>query len=110
MLLPSITKIIILVVALLLSQTILSAQRMTVILSNTKCGYALLDTGGNGQALIKIQDGDLPKPGDRLSGALAIRDFAELKNDTTGKTLTVWVDMIERSSTRALNRYGQSCL
>lgn len=110
MLSPSIVKVILLAVALLLSETAVSAKRMTVILSNSKCGYVLLDTGGGGQALVKIQDGDLPKAGDRLSGELEIRDFATMTNETTNTTLMVWVDMIERSSTRALNRYGQSCL
>lgn len=85
-----------------------SERQGTVLLSNETCGYVLLDLG-NGQALVKMIDGEQPRPGDRLRGPMEIREFNSLENQRTREQITVWTDMIERSSTRALSRYSQNC-
>lgn len=81
----------------------------TVLLSQ-QCDYLLLDLSGR-QALLKILEGQPPQPGDRLTASadLVPRDFNTLINQRTDETLRVWVDIVERSTTRALNRYGQYC-
>lgn len=81
----------------------------TVLLSQ-QCDYLLLDLSGR-QALLKILEGEAPQPGDRLTAGadLVPRDFNTLINQRTDETIRVWVDIVERSTTRALNRYGQYC-
>ncbi|WP_111655980.1 hypothetical protein [Isoalcanivorax indicus] len=96
---------------LLFAGTAAHASRAgTVILSGQECGYIMLNTG-QGQVLLKLIRGEAPKPGDRLeaSGPLPTSDFADLTNRRTQEPLTVWVDMVDRSSNRALGRYGQYC-
>ncbi|KAF0804309.1 hypothetical protein A167_03729 [Alcanivorax sp. S71-1-4] len=81
----------------------------TVLLSQ-QCDYLLLDLAGR-QALLKLLDGEAPQPGDRLTADsdLMPRDFSTLVNQRTDASIRVWVDIVERSTTRALNRYGQYC-
>lgn len=78
-----------------------------VILSQD-CEYILLDSS-EGQILAKLIQGESPKPGDTLSGSLQARSFSELKVQRTGKTISAWVDMIDRSASKALMRYAQYC-
>ncbi|MCH8545044.1 MAG: hypothetical protein LAT61_15885 [Alcanivorax sp.] len=88
-----------------------SSNNGTVILSQQACGYVMLNLGNGSQALLKLIRGDAPRPGDRLDsdGVLEVREFADLTNRRTQEPITVWVDMIDRSSHRALGRYGQYC-
>lgn len=93
--------------ALLTAPHLQANQTVNVILSSDQCRYILLDTD-NGQGLVSLQEGEPPRPGDRLSGPLNVSDFAELTNVRSGETLTVWVDLVEPGS-RPLTRYGQRC-
>lgn len=86
---------------------IASAADATVILSQ-ECEYVLLDST-RGQILIKLIDGDKPKSGDTLSGTLKQRDFSKLTVKRTGKVISTWVDIVDRSGTKALMRYSQYC-
>lgn len=83
----------------------------TVILSQQECGYVMLNLANGSQALLKLIRGDAPRPGDRLDSesVLEVREFADLTNRRSQDAITVWVDMIDRSSHRALGRYGQYC-
>lgn len=99
----------VLLLTLLASSPLMAEQRQgTVLLSGEDCGYLLLDLG-RGQALVKVMNGEQPRPGDRLRGTLQVREFNEMENQRTREPVTVWVDMVERSSTRALTRYSQNC-
>jgi hypothetical protein len=82
------------------------AEEGTVIISRD-CDYILLDSS-QGQVLIKLIQGERPKPGDKLNGNID-RGFNELTNRRTGDVMQVWVDMVDRGRTRALMRYGQYC-
>ncbi|MDF1820149.1 MAG: hypothetical protein P1U64_01160 [Alcanivoracaceae bacterium] len=79
----------------------------TVIISRD-CDYLLLDST-RGQVLIKVIKGEAPKQGDRLSGDLSPRDFAELTNGRTGEVVGVWVDLVDRTASKALMRFSQYC-
>lgn len=84
-----------------------AAADATVILSQ-ECDYLLLDSP-QGQMLIKMVKGEKPKPGDRLQGNFRQRDFAELTVARTGDKISVWVDLIDRSASKALLRFSQYC-
>ena len=89
-------------------QALASERQGTVLLSNEDCGYVLLDLG-EGQSLVKLIRGEQPRPGDRLRGVFEVREFSDMQNQRTREPVTVWVDMVERSSTRALTRFSQNC-
>ena len=95
----------------LVAGTAQAASSGTVILSQQECGYVMLNLGNGNQALLKLIRGDAPRPGDRLDSetALQVREFADFTNRSNQDEITVWVDMIDRSSHRALGRYGQYC-
>ncbi|MBA3978995.1 MAG: hypothetical protein C0462_00160 [Alcanivorax sp.] len=95
---------------LLFAGTAQASRAGTVILSGQECGYIMMNTG-QGQVLLKLIRGEAPKAGDRLesSGPLPSSDFADMTNRRTQEPLTVWVDMVDRSGSRALGRYGQYC-
>ncbi|MBZ2188567.1 hypothetical protein K8B33_05635 [Alcanivorax sp. JB21] len=88
-----------------------AASGGTVILSQQECGYIMVNLGGGSQALLKLIRGEAPRPGDRVDSesALQVREFADFTNRRDQQEITVWVDMIDRSSHRALGRYGQYC-
>lgn len=89
-----------------LAGTAISAEG-TVIISR-ECDYLLLDSN-QGQILVKVIKGETPKQGDRLSGTFNQRDFAELTNTRTGEVIGVWVDLVDRSTSKALMRFSQYC-
>lgn len=84
-----------------------SAANATVILSQ-ECEYVLLDSN-QGQILMKVIQGDRPKSGDTLSGSLKQRDFSKLTVKRTGEVVNAWIDIVDRSGTKALMRYSQYC-
>lgn len=86
---------------------IANAAEATVILSQ-ECEYLLLDSS-QGQILMKIIEGEKPKPGDTLSGTLKKRDVSKLTVQRTNEVISAWIDTIDRSSTQALMRYQQYC-
>lgn len=83
------------------------AADATVILSQD-CDYLLLDSS-QGQILMKVIKGERPKPGDVVQGTLKQRDFAELTLKRDQSKINAWVDMIDRSGSKALMRYSQYC-
>ena len=93
---------------LLLTLAGVSFSAEATVIINRDCDYQLLDSS-EGQILIKIIKGETPKQGDRLTGDFGPRDFAELTNSRTGETLQVWVDLVDRTTTKALMRFGQYC-
>lgn len=84
-----------------------TAADATVILSQG-CEYVLLDST-QGQVLLKLIKGEPPKAGDVLRGTFRQRDFAELTIKRDGSKVSTWVDMIDRSGSKALMRYSQYC-
>ena len=92
--------------ALVAPAVVEASSEATVIIARD-CDYILLDAG-QGQVLIKLIQGERPKSGDRLSGAMQ-RGFSEFTNRRTQESIQVWVDMVDRGGTRALMRYGQYC-
>lgn len=86
---------------------IASAATATVILSQD-CEYVLLDSS-QGQILMKLIEGDKPKSGDTLTGNLKQRDFSKLTVKRTSDVISVWIDIVDRSGTKALMRYSQYC-
>ena len=92
---------------LLLAPPNANAAEATVILSQD-CEYLLLDSN-QGQVLMKIIKGEKPKPGDTLVGDVKQRDFSELLVKRTKAKISVWVDIIDRSGSKALMRYSQYC-
>lgn len=87
--------------------SIAAAANATVILSQD-CEYVLLDSS-EGQILMKLIEGDKPKSGDALSGSLKQRDFSKLTVQRTSEVISVWIDIVDRSGTKALMRYSQYC-
>ncbi len=85
----------------------LAAAQATVILSQG-CEYLLLDSS-QGQILMKIIKGEVPKAGDTLKGTFRQRDFAELTVQRNEGKLNAWIDLIDRSGSKALMRYSQYC-
>jgi len=83
------------------------AATATVILSQD-CEYVLLDSS-QGQILMKLIEGDRPKSGDTLIGNLKQRDFSKLTVQRTSDVISVWIDIVDRSGTKALMRYSQYC-
>ena len=92
---------------LLLAPLNANAAEATVILSQ-ECEYLLLDSS-QGQVLMKVIKGEKPKPGDTLVGDVKQRDFSELQVQRTKAAISVWVDIIDRSGSKALLRYSQYC-
>jgi len=84
-----------------------AAAQATVILSQD-CEYLLLDSS-QGQVLLKVIKGERPKPGDVLQGTLRQRDFAELTIQRDNSKINAWIDLIDRSGSKALMRYSQYC-
>lgn len=72
------------------------------------CEFLLLDSP-EGQMIVKVLEGEKPKVGDQLKGELGARKSAALEVARTGATIRVWVDLVERGTTRALTRYAQYC-
>lgn len=87
--------------------SIAAAANATVILSQD-CEYVLLDSS-QGQILMKLIEGDKPKSGDSLTGSLKQRDFSKLTVKRTNEVISVWIDIVDRSGTKALMRYSQYC-
>lgn len=85
-----------------------TAAEGTVIINGDNCDYLLVDSS-QGQVLLKLVKGDVPKRGDRLVGDFRQRDFSKLRNQRTGGELQVWVDLVDRSTSKALMRFGQYC-
>lgn len=83
------------------------AAQATVVLSQ-ECQYLLLDAP-EGQMLVKMLEGEKPKVGDRLQGSFAERTSATLKVARTESNVRVWINLIDRSTTRALTLYSQYC-
>lgn len=83
------------------------AAEATVVLSQ-ECQYLLLDSP-EGQMLVKMLEGEKPKVGDRLQGSFAERTSATLKVTRTGGNIRVWINLIERSTTKALTVFAQYC-
>lgn len=94
-----------LLLAALLPAGAMAAEGKVII--SRECDYVLLDSPA-GQILIKLIKGERPKAGDTLSGKLE-RGFSDLTNRRTGDVMQVWVDLVDRSGSRALMRYGQYC-
>ena len=84
------------------------AEEGTVIITDEQCDYLLMDSS-QGQVLIKLIDGTMPKRGDRLKGKFSQRDFSEMTNLSDNSTVNVWVDLVDRNTSKALMRYGQYC-
>ena len=85
-----------------------TAAEGTVIINGENCDYLLVDSS-QGSVLLKLVKGDVPKRGDRLIGDLKQSDFSKLTNRRTGGELQVWVDLVDRSTSKALMRFGQYC-
>lgn len=79
-----------------------------MIMVSGDCSYMVLDTE-EGQALIKKVTGTSPETGDILEGEFQPKEFSTLENRRTGKTLKVWVDMIDEHGNRALSEHGRYC-
>lgn len=93
-------------ICLLLAPTA-DAAEATVVLSQ-ECQYLLLDSP-EGQMLVKMLEGEKPKVGDRLQGSFAERTSATLKVPRTDSNIRVWVNLVDRSTTRALTLFAQYC-
>ena len=85
-----------------------AAAEGTVIITDAKCDYMLMDSS-QGQVLLKLIKGDMPKRGDRLSGDFKQRDFSDMTNLSDNSKVNVWVDLVDRNTSKALMRYGQYC-
>lgn len=79
-----------------------------MIMISGDCPYMVLDTS-EGQALIKKVTGTSPETGDILEGKFRPKEFSTLENRRTGKTLKVWVDLVNEHGNRALSRHGRYC-
>ena len=84
------------------------AAEGTVIITNEKCDYLLMDSS-QGQVLLKLIKGNMPKRGDRLTGEFKQRDFSDMTNLSDNSKVNVWVDLVDRNTSKALMRYGQYC-
>ena len=84
------------------------AAEGTVIITDEQCDYLLMDSS-QGQVLIKLIEGTMPKRGDRLNGEFSQRDFSEMTNLSDNSKINVWVDLVDRNTSKALMRYGQYC-
>jgi hypothetical protein len=101
------TRQVIITLLLLVMAGTASSAEGTVIISRD-CDYLLLDSS-EGQILVKVIKGEIPKQGDRLAGEFEQRDFSELTNGRTGEKIGVWVDLVDRSTSKALMRFSQYC-
>ncbi|EKF75559.1 hypothetical protein A11A3_01762 [Alcanivorax hongdengensis A-11-3] len=95
--------------AALTSQTALAAssQLATVVLSQS-CDYILLNSS-HGMVLVKQLKGQSPHAGDTLSGDLSAGDFSQLQNTRNKAALSVWVDLVDPHSNKAISEYSRHC-